>query len=394
MKKAISLIMAIIMCLSLCVCAFAADSGEEEAKTLQFGEDGKFTILQDGFPADERMFDFIYLVIEKYQPDLVVLGGDNSVGSGETKAQAIEELVSPYVNTGTYFTMVFGNHDHQQGVEKPELFEMYKTYGGEYFLGVDEDNPESSKVGTHFLPVYSSDGSKIAYGLYMFDSGNYAFNEDGEEVGYDCVDEEQIQWYKDKRDGLKEETGDYVPSIAFQHIVPGEVYDNVYYRSAVNLGELGRSFYGNNYTFVPKLNRFSGFLNEPPCPGYYNYGQIDALAEKGDVQAVFVGHDHVNSYDVVANGVHIINSPAITYNSYSSKLNQGCTLIEIDESTSSYSREVITVNALALEYPDYAEKIGVSAFTAGMYETLGNLLLALGKAFAIFGTILDFLGAK
>ncbi len=388
----------IILTLALCLCAAVISSAQTDVK-LQFGSDGKFTIInladcQDTYPADERMFEFIYLVIEKYKPDLVVLGGDNTVGPGESKEKAIEELVSPYVKTGTYFTMVFGNHDHQQGVEKDELFEMYKRFGGEYFLGFNEDSPESGRVGTHCLPVYSSDGVKVSYALYMFDSGNYVYDEDGNELGYACVTEEQNNWYREKRDALKAETGDYVPAIAFQHIVPGDVYDYLYFSSPVSLGELGRDFNGRHYTFVPKLNNFTGFLNEPPCPGYYNCGQLDALAEKGDVQALFVGHDHVNSYDVEINGVHVINTPGITYHSYSDELNHGCRVITLDEKTQSFSSEVVTVNQLAIENPDYAEAIGKSQAQARLYETFADILLAMQKVFGVFGTLLAALGVK
>ena len=48
-------------------------------------------------------------------------------------------------------------------------FEMYKLYGGKYCLAYDAV-PELSGVGTHNLNVKSSDGKKIAYSLYMFDS--------------------------------------------------------------------------------------------------------------------------------------------------------------------------------------------------------------------------------
>ncbi len=395
MKKLISVVLALIL-----ICGTAVIYGSaEEAKELKFGEDGKFTIInladcQDTYPADERMFDFIYLVLEKYKPDLVVLGGDNTVGPGELKAQAIEELVKPYVETGTYFTMVFGNHDHQQGVDKPELFELYQRYGGEYFLGFNEDSPESGRVGTHFLPVYSSDSSKKAFGLYMFDSGNYEYDEEGNELGYQCVSEEQIEWYKEKRDALKEECGDYLPSIAFQHIVPGDVYDHLYYESAVDLGDLGSSYYGKYWTFVPRVNNFTGFLSEPPCPGYYNCGQLDAMAEKGDTKAIFVGHDHTNSYDVEINGVHVINTPGITYNSYSDELNHGCRVIVLDEKTGTFKSDVITVNAMAIENPDYAEKIGKSAAEARLYKFLGSFLLKLARALSVFGTLIDLISGN
>ena len=118
MKQVITLILVCVMLVASVIPASAA----EKTKKLQFDKDGEFKVLhlcdcQDGFPAQERMFTYINYMLENYKPDLVVLGGDNTVGEEETKEQAIEELVAPFVEHETYFTLVFGNHDHQQGVE-------------------------------------------------------------------------------------------------------------------------------------------------------------------------------------------------------------------------------------------------------------------------------------
>ena len=392
MKKFLSVALALVMAFGVCVCAFA----ESEEAMLKFHDDGKFTIIhmadcQDTYPAHEEMFAFIYKVIDEYHPDLVVLGGDNTVGPEETKEQAVEELVKPYVETGTHFAVVNGNHDYQQGWSNSALYDLYVKYGGEYFVGSNEvDSEESGKSGTNFIPVYSSkDPSKVAYGLYMFDSGNYVFDEEGNELGYGCVEPYQIDWYRQTREENKDENGNYIPALAFQHIVVGDVYDYLYYKSPVDLGGLCSNYYGNYYTFVPKCQNFEGFLSEPPCPGYYNHGQLDAMAEKGEVKAVFSGHDHVNSYDVEIKGIHVINTPAITYHSYSDELNHGCRVITIDENTGSYETKVVTVNGYVLKDADYASKIGASKFKAAFYETVGPMLLSIAKALSVFGKILD-----
>lgn len=398
MKKLLSVIIAMVMIAGVCSVAFAEGA---EPKKLKFHDDGKFTVInlcdcQDTYPPHDEMFTFIYRIIEDYKPDLVVLGGDNAVGPQETKEQEIEALVKPFVETGTYFTMVFGNHDHQQGWSNPELFELYVKYGGEFFLGTNEvdanDTAPHPKAGTHFLPVYSSkDDSKVAYGLYMFDSGNYVYDEEGNDLGYGCVEPYQIDWYKENREQYKDENGNYVPAIAFQHIIVGDVYDYLYYPSPFDLGSLGSSFYGKYYTFVPRCNNFTGFLNEPPCPGYYNYGQLDAMAEKGEVKAIFSGHDHVNSFDVEIKGVHVINTPGITYHSYSSELNHGCRIITLNENTGDFDSEVITVNGYVVKDDEYAKKINANKFSALFYETVGPVLIGLAKALSVFGKVLDMI---
>lgn len=380
-KRILAALLAICLVFSTGVIAFA--EGETVAPVLKFDENGEFKILhlcdcQDGYPADERMFEYINYVLEVYDPDIVVLGGDNTVGEGETKQLAIDELCKPFVESETYFTMVFGNHDYQQGYTNDELFEMYQKAGGEYFLAYDAV-PELHGTATHNLPVYSNDGSKVKFNLWMFDSGSYV---DG---GYDCVRKDQIDWYLETSNKLKAEAGGLVPSMAFQHIIVGDVYDALFVESPVNLGVLTANYNGKYYTYLPKLHNFSRFLVEPPCPGVDNEGQLEAMAKQGDVLAVFSGHDHVNDFETEYMGVDIINTPSPTYNSYSSIVNKGARLITInEESPYTYTSEVITYNNLVIENPELAEVFDLSVSTAKLYNFLGNLALVLTKFCGIF----------
>lgn len=428
MKKAVSLVITFILLFGIVSVVSYAD--DASGVNMKFDKDGKFTILhladcQDNYPAYKEMFDYINLVLDEFKPDLVVLGGDNTVaGLGDTgmsreeidslskeeydekviklKEDSIKELVTPFVEHNTYFTLVFGNHDHQQfgaGNEenkehyKEILLSIYQKYGGKYCLAYD-DNPQLYGVGTHNIPIYSNDGSKIEYNLYMFDSNTYYCDENGKDLnlGYDAVHTDEINWYKDKRDELKELTGNYVPSIAFQHIIVGDIYDALYVESPFSLGELGRDFNDKHYSFIPKTQNFTGYVNEPPCPGYKNYGQLDAMAEKGDTQAIFSGHDHTNDFTATIKGVDIVNTPAITYNSYSSELNHGARLITVDENSLTYSTKVIKVNELAVENDDYAKAIGKNKAEAYLFIVLDELLTALHKAFIPFGYLVSIFG--
>lgn len=380
-KRILAALLAICLVFSTGVIAFA--EGETVAPVLKFDENGEFKILhlcdcQDGYPADERMFEYINYVLEVYDPDIVVLGGDNTVGEGETKQLAIDELCKPFVESETYFTMVFGNHDYQQGYTNDELFEMYQKAGGEYFLAYDAV-PELHGTATHNLPVYSNDGSKVKFNLWMFDSGSYV---DG---GYDCVRKDQIDWYLETSNKLKAEAGGLVPSMAFQHIIVGDVYDALFVESPISLGVLTANYNGKYYTYLPKLHNFSRFLVEPPCPGVDNEGQLEAMAKQGDVLAIFSGHDHVNDFETEYMGVDIINTPSPTYNSYSSIVNKGARLITInEESPYTYTSEVITYNNLVIENPELAEVFDLSVSTAKLYNFLGNLALVLTKFCGIF----------
>ncbi len=384
MKKiVISIMLVVVMLVASIIPASAAQKKEK----LQFGDDGEFNILhlcdgQDGYPAQERMFIYINYMLDIYKPDLVVLGGDNCVASEETKEDAIKELVAPFVEHETYFTLVFGNHDHEQGVEKEELLEMYQKYGGKYCLAYDAD-PDLTGTANHNLPIYSSDGEKIKFNLWLIDSNHYVEDENGERLGYDSVREDQIEWYKDTYEKLEKEAGEKVYSLCFQHIIPGEVYKVMFPEVKKPLSPVTETYNnGKHYPIIfPDTSAFTGHIYEPPSPGPINYGQVDAMVETGDVLSILVGHDHKNSYEIDYNGIALINTPGISYNAYGSEIVRGSRLITIKEDAlDTFESEVITVNELAYENEDFREEMDISKFKAGFWVLADKVLLGIAKA--------------
>ncbi|MBR2732512.1 MAG: metallophosphoesterase, partial [Clostridia bacterium] len=231
MKKLISVLLAALLLLSLAVPALAEDGAG--ATELQFRADGGFRILnicdiQDIYPMNQTTHAFIEEALALYKPDLVILGGDNCVAPQENKEAAIKEICDLFVNAETDFTLVFGNHDNEQGVDKETLLGYYQQFGGAHCLAYDAE-PALFGTGTHSLPIRSSDGSKVAFQLYMFDSNTYVSDADGNHLGYDAVHEDQIAWYKSTAAALAAENGgQVVPAMAFQHIVVQEAYDALF----------------------------------------------------------------------------------------------------------------------------------------------------------------------
>ncbi len=384
MKRFVSIMLALMLAFGVCAISASAD----DAATLKFDANGEFKIMhltdcQDDYPNDETMLKFIDATLKKYQPDIVVLGGDNSVGPDnmkrEDKENAIKELCSVFVANETYFTLVFGNHDREQGYENDELLPMYQEFGGKYCLAYDAV-PALHGTGTHNLPVMSSDGTKVKFNLWMFDSGSKYIDENGNNLGiYDCVREDQIKWYQEESKALETAAGGKVPSLAFQHIVVGEVFEALFHESAVDLGALTPKANGKIYSFFPKTeNILDGFIFEFPCPSEKNHGQFDALVERGDVLAIFSGHDHINTYTTELDGVKIINTPGATYHSYGNEITRGMRMITVKESDPwNFETEVVTVSRFALDNEDFASDAGVDTFTAGLMIAIGDILLAL-----------------
>ena len=355
MKKVLSIFLAVVILISGVVFASAKSD-----TTLQFDENGHFKILvladiQSGFPVGEALKAYIAEAIDASDPDLVVFLGDNIMsaddGTVESYWKGYDEVFPILESKGVPFTFVYGNHDDESAptVTKEEMLEKYQSYDG--CLAYDAD-PSLHGCATHNLPILSSDGNKVVYNLWFFDSGDYVNNEDGSRKGYDCVRADQIAWYEAESAKLKAANGgEVVPSLAFEHIIPQEATQAVMFSLPFQLGDLTRNFSdGTSATYLPNYFAFDGILSEAPCPSPDNEGQWDAFVETGDVKACFFGHDHVNNFSVNVNGVDAVSVPGTTFKSYSSVTDQGSMVITLDErDLSTYSTEILYTSDLAVK---------------------------------------------
>ena len=349
MKKIISILLVVSMLFSLSATVFAA--GTEE-NVLRFRKNGTFKILvladvQDVYPIDDAMISFVNEALDYAKPDLVVFDGDNIVTED---VRAYEQLLYPLVSRNVPFTFVFGNHDvERENFTAEQQLAEYQKYPG--CLAFDAD-PALHGCANHNLLIYSSKGNDIAFNLWMFDSGTSLHDENGEWLGYDWVRADQIEWYNNTRDAITEANGGkVVPAIAFQHIIPKEAVEVLFYESDISMGELTYNFNdGSVYSYIPKIETFDGYIFEKSCPGNGSDGQWDAMKAGGDVLALVVGHDHVNSFVADINGIDLVQTPGATYHSYYNKMLQGARIIELDEGDlDSYYTYELTSSFLATQ---------------------------------------------
>ncbi len=323
MKKIFSVLLAALLVYACGMPACAA-----EARQLSFGKDGKFTIMvatdiHEVEPMTEAESVFLSEAVAAVQPDVVVLDGDNMVCKGTA---IYDQLLKPFVSAGVPFTLVFGNHDRESSdLTREEQLAQYKRAGGSLCLAYDAV-PELSGCGTHNLPVLSSDGSRIAFNLWLFDSGDYV-----PDKGYDRVRKDQIDWYRENSIRLETENGGKVPSMAFQHIIAKQIFDAVYVPEQ-NPDKAFRTF-EDGTAFSAKVNRkaYDGYLRETPCPSVLDDGQWAAFTERGDVLGCVTGHDHVNNFVVKYNGVDFIQTSSAGHRAYGDVLSRGVRVITIDE---------------------------------------------------------------
>jgi len=372
MKRFISIFAALALCLCLGLPAAAADAG---SANLQFKPDGTFKIIhvtdtQDFLLSCAITQGFLYDLAKEEKPDLFVLTGDN-ISSGAVKnfPKFLEKLLVRasvnnlmrafdriYRDFGIPVTMVFGNHDNECGpdkVSRAEQFAMYaahKSFIGYYIDAADAgtDDEQGQHYGTHNLTVKNSAGTAPAFNLWLFDSGSY-----DPAGGYSHVQTPQIDWFNQRNGELN------LPSIAFQHIIVPEIF--------------APGVLTPERTLPPGT---VGELREPPCPGRHNDGQYAALSA-GGVLALFVGHDHVNTYELHLPGTDLINSPCTGFGSYGDLDLRGARVITLDEKDlSAYETEVVTFRDF---YPQ---------------NTLRGARLEMYQSMSTAATLLDWISFK
>lgn len=335
MKKIISLIIAIITVMSFSVTALASEGD----RVMKFNSDGKFKVMHvtdthfEDYNADPSCWAIGY-ACDKEKPDIVVITGDNvqNCENPEDTKRLIDKLMTVFETRNIPVAVTFGNHDSETGaMSREELMAYYNTYSCS--VSVD-DGEVLSGCGTYNIPVLSSDGQKVKFNLWVFDSNDY--DKDGH---YGCVQADQVEWYKKTSDELKNSNGgEVVYSLAFQHIIVPEVYDVLEKTDRKKLFSFEHMYNKNEYYMFDKNSVNYGTLNETPCSGYENFGQFDAMVEKGDVLAIFSGHDHSNAFGVQNQGIDIVNSLSTRYNNERYSTQYGYRMIEVDEKdTSDYT---------------------------------------------------------
>lgn len=320
-------------------------------KKLCFNNDGKFIILQVSDAQDmhiprKAMFKMLEKAYDKVNPDLIVLTGDNILGNhindafiGNRKVvkskkgtlkrmtKALSFLINPIEKRRIPFAFIFGNHDDMNIVTKKEQAEIF----GSYNYCVDYRNSELPELlGSYYIPVYSSDGNTLSFGLWMIDS---AGSDDNGNPEFNYVKPEIISWYINKSSLIEKAELRLVNSIMFQHIPVPDVKSVFIECDSKDKNALFSESDGKYY----KLNndKALGFAFEYPAVTDRDFNQLDALKDRGDVVALVFGHDHLNSFTANIDGINIVQTSGASFRSYGNIVSRGVRVFELDQNDTS-----------------------------------------------------------
>lgn len=321
---------------------------------LSFNDKGKFRIMQmadiqEGAKVSPDTLRLMRLALEREKPDLVVLTGDQLYGihpsfytkdRKEKAVNTIKEILKPIEEAGVPFAVTFGNHDCQVGISNNEQAEIYN----ESELAVHGDYFSEDDKGSFRLPLYCE--GKHIFDIYLIDSNGQTPT--GE---YLPVTKTQLEDFARERENAKED-GKYIPGIVFQHIPVPEFFDVL---KRVKFGTKGaveafRKHKGEFYVLPDEIKNAGGFMGESPATPDENSGEFEVLKEKGNILALIVGHDHINSFVGEKDNIKLIYTQCCGFNVYGPKLKRGMRIIDLDKNDPyTFDTHTITYEELTTE---------------------------------------------
>lgn len=294
-----------------------------------FTTDGDFRIMQlndlhiagghYSLKKDKKTIYEVMTMVQIEKPDLVILNGDSVFcvpgplfggGSSFNNKMASRRVLDIFEKLGVYFTVAFGNHDTEafDYYNRAQIGKLYMKDRYQYCIFQSEF--DGYGVTNQCIKLEDSAGN-LRKAIMVFDSNDYIDTSLKASMNwwYDVIHDEQVQWAKETLLSL----GDGVnpaKSLFFFHIPTGE-FEQAY-----------RNLAANNFSDTADTKYISGVWDElvdPEMGGRIWYGGCqkkdvapndnDNLFEElgpsgiNSLEAIFVGHDHVNNAVVEYKGV-------------------------------------------------------------------------------------------
>lgn len=233
--------------------------------------------------------------IQREKPDLVILGGDN-VTSGINRTRAAQ-LGMLFEQLGVYWAGVLGNHegDNRFSISREAMMDVFTSY--EHCLML-KGTADVTGDCNYELRILNEDGS-LQQAFFFLDTFDMVSDDRKPQYGFSAEDKvtdgvrpDQVAWYTKRANELKAEFGD-CRSVMVIHIPLPQVKE---------AAETGGFLYGDK--------------RENVCCTGFEPGLFKAVKTAGVTQSVFCGHDHLNNFGAMYDGILLSYIEPSGYGSY------------------------------------------------------------------------------
>ena len=259
---------------------------------------------------DKNCLNYITQLIENERPDLIILTGDIVYGEFDDSGIIWTRMVNFMDSFGIPWAPIFGNHDNEttkgvswqcEQLERAEncLFKRGSVTGnGNYSIGLVDSNGKIRRI------------------IYMLDSHG-CIGAEGPGLAAD-----QISWFKGVSATVDAAYGEKVPAFACYHIPSLDFQAAFESKYGYNASEnFNLDAIGEDGDFGQKNENIAHF-----------HVSVAAELKDANVDAVFVGHDHVNNYSILYDGIrYTYGTKTGTYDAHNTSIIGG-TMIRALES--------------------------------------------------------------
>lgn len=261
---------------------------------LKFNKNGKFKILMmsdihETLNYNEKTLKSMERLIEKTDPDLVILGGDNcdevNMKTQDELKKYLDIFSKPMEKRKIPWAHIFGNHDHDM---KLNDIDETKTYE-EYDYCVSKHTEDIYGTTNFVLPIKHSYNERIAFNVWGIDTNNEikdadinvdknieALKKPSMSSRWDIVHFEQLMWYYNSSIELEKYNEEKIDGIMFMHIPLWEF-----------------QYIADN----PELTKANGCMKEIMKIGMFNSGLFSCILQRKDIKYIGSGHCHNNCFE-------------------------------------------------------------------------------------------------
>ena len=262
----------------------------EKSFRIEYPSDGEFTLLwgtdfhlrRGPYGGRKKIYALLEKAFAETDPDLTIITGDLLFSfSG---IQMLEEFALFMEGHQRYWALAFGNHDGQYRHDRITLGDKLSAYPHALF-----SRGEEWVLGESDYTIALTHQGDVVQALMMLDSHDHRIYEEGK--GPDYIYPSQIAWYEWVAQGLGE-----VPLYTFFHIPLPE------------------------YALLWESGEAAGVMNDRYVNApWENTGLFATMVEQGSTVATFCGHDHLNDFHGMWEGIALHTGRSASYGSYGSR---------------------------------------------------------------------------